>query len=671
MYTSYSALRYSADTANQSVRTGFSGARTGVFGLSAKRAYQLRLLSIRNTGHPSGSAQGHNRPRLSYGKLTPDEIAAMLQLHRQAAPKSALPQPPYMQSGNYAMSDDDSAVGSDADDELIFAIFVLCQSLCILLSTTSWMNTMEVVSTLFSALLAVSPCALHLCSSDTTSSSDGEEGASPSSSPTVPVEPVVPVVSSQNGAGHVLRSSARAKVRTEKGDYIKTLVDNGLLSQLGCDDNIRDDPSVDTPPVSRCKASGITAKVSDKPTPPSAEVYLEDLGSLPPSVLSGHHAPTPLAVVADAGLAVKSPSLLSSIVKTLVMQKPIDNAVDAGPSSVSVIDLTGVDNILPSSDAVHPGDAEGLLSTTQNMGADNFFSGLDAFISDRCCDHESEPEDIADAAGDSRTVPLSLSKPPLPPLREPDDVTLHVMQPELQEGQLVPLYAQMPSIGSVYFFDDPAMFEHPACITYDEIVPFFSHDALRSFLSYMHFTGHAPYCNLATMPHSAFASDGKKVLYASHTAVAMTCTSMTSNGPEFTTCAFVSHEDGLSNKNKVPSLAQRKEPASAYRSPTKLSSARKDYWHCLGFSDDVLIFDGHASKNHHFFFHPQDFDNLSSLPRYTPSHDLDYFMLVAVGYTPTIWCVKKRPHLNLNIQFVVVLGQAPNAEELAAAGYVG
>ncbi|KAK0491751.1 hypothetical protein EDD18DRAFT_1358536 [Armillaria luteobubalina] len=315
------------------------------------------------------------------------------------------------------------------------------------------------------------------------------------------------------------------------------------------------------------------------------------------------------------------------------------------------------------------------------------------------------------------------------------------MQPVLQESQLVPLYEKMPSIGEfraiISLGQDPNMFEHPTCVTYDEIVLFFSRNALWSFISYMQFTRHGPYCNLTTLPPTAFVSDGRKALYASRTAVAMTvgmamachlyqpaweggyeiqdpsgisdtyikggtvyhsitvmpfrqlwhrkstmlssifkllymqCSSMTSNGPEFTTCSNITREDGPANKNKLPSPAQRKDPASANHSPNKLSSAGKDYWHCLGFEDDIPIFDSHASKKHHFLFRPGDFDKLSSLPQYTPSRNLDYFTLVAVGYMPAVWSVKKHPHLNMNVQFVIVLGQAPNTAELANAGYMG
>ncbi|KAK0499321.1 hypothetical protein EDD18DRAFT_1349501 [Armillaria luteobubalina] len=145
---------------------------------------------------------------------------------------------------------------------------------------------------------------------------------------------------------------------------------------------------------------------------------------------------------------------------------------------------------------------------------------------------------------------------------------------------------------------------------------------------------------------------------------------MTSVGPKFSTHAFITQEDGLSNKNKVLPLAQHKDTASSSQSLTKLSSAGKDYWHCLGFADDVLIFDGHVSKKQHFLFHPQDFDNLSSMPHYAPSHNLDYFTLIAVGYMPAVWCVKKCPCLNMNVQFIVVLGQALSVAELAKAGYI-
>lgn len=81
----------------------------------------------------------------------------------------------------------------------------------------------------------------------------------------------------------------------------------------------------------------------------------------------------------------------------------------------------------------------------------------------------------------------------------------------------------------------------------------------------------------------------------------------------------------------------------------------------------VPIFDGRLSKHHQFLFRPKDFDNIATMPRVTK--DLDRFALVAVSYTPGVWSPNGVPRINLNVQFVILLGQAPKPDELASAGY--
>ncbi|PBK65099.1 hypothetical protein ARMSODRAFT_1022524 [Armillaria solidipes] len=156
--------------------------------------------------------------------------------------------------------------------------------------------------------------------------------------------------------------------------------------------------------------------------------------------------------------------------------------------------------------------------------------------------------------------------------------------------------------------------------------------------------------------------------------------SILSKGPEFTTCGNVTGT-GM-NKNKFLSPAQQKVPVP--KTPVKsgsawpnslaakgpLASTPKEYYHCLGFEDDVPVFDGRASKGRHFLFRPEDFNNIASMLRYGTGRNLDYFSLVAVGYTPTVWSTKREAHLSMNVQFVVLLGQAPNSATLATAGYI-
>ncbi|KAK0502603.1 hypothetical protein EDD18DRAFT_1101000 [Armillaria luteobubalina] len=618
------------------------------------------------TSRPGRAVLEGGQASLSYGKLTSDEIATVLQLHRQyMAFIICFPgvPPSNTQYTGPIGSDDDSAVVSDADDESILVhLFVD--------DITEENNR----------------------SSNTASSSEGDRNDSPSPSAVVPDALVASVLSCPQGGDQVLRSSACARVPTKKGNYVKTLL-----------------------PVSRRKAAAVS-------TSPSTNVYLEDLGLPPPSIrkcktgrlstVVGCQPSSSLAIIAEVRKAMESTSFLSSVVKTVVVDKPIHNTTTEAQvlaSPTPVVDRTGIDNVMSSSQAAGSIGAKGdkpslpksgscsdmglpaaLSSAAGGLGHDDFFASLDALIGSIAVIDVAimspSPKKLNPPAwslGPSLLL-CSFLKPPLPPLTKPEDETLHVMQLELQEDPLVPLYALMPSIGEfravVSLGQDPNTFKHPPCISYNE--------SLYPSLT----LGHAPYCNLSTMAPGALTSDGKKALYASHTAVvmivgvvaachlfhpacegscgAMKSSSMTSVGPEFSTCAFITREDGLSNKNKVLSPAQRKDTASSSRSLTKLSSAGKDYWHCLGFADDVPIFDGRVSKKHHFLFRPQDFDNLSSMPRYAPSRDLDYFTLVAVGYTPAMWCVKKRPHLNMNVQFIVVLGQAPSSAELTNAGYV-
>ncbi|KAK0449815.1 uncharacterized protein EV420DRAFT_1483038 [Desarmillaria tabescens] len=361
---------------------------------------------------------------------------------------------------------------------------------------------------------------------------------------------------------------------------------------------------------------------------------------------------------------------------------------------------------------------------------DDFLASLNALIGSDCMDAESEEEEPdepepAPAAALTALVFLSFCiveliltccglsrKPPAQDMEEPAEEHLHVMHLELQEDQLRAIYVLMPSIGGYRAIIEPGVspdsFEHPPCITLDEIIRFFPQDSIQSFIAYLKFLGYAPYCNLSTMPRSAFTSDGKKAMYCGHTAVVLIAGVVTESflrnvarqggydaesveprpipieggqGPEFTTRGNLSGTG--SNQNAYPSPVQQKVsstssgstpgksrsawPSSPSKTPT-LSSMPKEYYHCLGFEDDVPIFDGRASQGRHFLFRPMDFDNLASMPRYKPGHDLGYFSLVAVGYTPTVWTVGREARLSTNVQFVVVLGWAPNADALTAAG---
>ncbi|PBK65100.1 hypothetical protein ARMSODRAFT_1022525 [Armillaria solidipes] len=112
-----------------------------------------------------------------------------------------------------------------------------------------------------------------------------------------------------------------------------------------------------------------------------------------------------------------------------------------------------------------------------------FLVGLDAFIGSECREAESEVD--ANDTPDTETAPLPIVSPSKPAdqnLDEPDDETMRVMKPELQEEQLIAHYALLASIGYYRSIispgSTPESFDHPPCITYDEILRFFSRDAI-------------------------------------------------------------------------------------------------------------------------------------------------------------------------------------------------
>lgn len=87
----------------------------------------------------------------------------------------------------------------------------------------------------------------------------------------------------------------------------------------------------------------------------------------------------------------------------------------------------------------------------------------------------------------------------------------------------------------------------------------------------------------------------------------------------------------------------------------------------------VPIFDRRSSQGQHFLFRNEDFDKLVTLPCYLPGKDLDRFTLVTVGHTPSVWAPDpdQPPRITLNVQFVIVLGQAPKPADLEVLGFGG
>ncbi|KAK0477529.1 hypothetical protein IW261DRAFT_1420839 [Armillaria novae-zelandiae] len=329
-----------------------------------------------------------------------------------------------------------------------------------------------------------------------------------------------------------------------------------------------------------------------------------------------------------------------------------------------------------------------------------------------CCDDSPEPIAAESPIAVASVGVAGVSRAPQPPVQsldEPDDDSLWVMLPKLQEEQLRDLYANMPHLGAYRAVILPGeaveTFDHPPCMTFDVIVNLFICGALRSVLSWYKWGGTAPYCNLSMLPHPALRSDGRKATYNSQTAVAITVGVVTDcslyntmqqggyeseayvlggktyhsiwvmplsqpwqrestmlgllffltlikssailpEGIEFSTWARAVGTSVYSNHNKFPLPLLSKKPTSTTgkaspsvrwpKSPSKNvglgSSLQHEFYHCLGFDNEV-----------------------------------------AVGYTPSVWTVSsisREARLSMNIQFVIVLGQALPQAELVSAGFI-
>ncbi|KAK0461525.1 hypothetical protein IW261DRAFT_1428396 [Armillaria novae-zelandiae] len=330
-------------------------------------------------------------------------------------------------------------------------------------------------------------------------------------------------------------------------------------------------------------------------------------------------------------------------------------------------------------------------------------------------------------------------------LAEPDDEALHIMLPAIQEEQLRDHYATLPGLGAVHTMvpigQDETSFDQPPYITINDVARLYNRDTIWSLVAARHFTGAAPYCNMATLPRSAFASDGHKPLYNNHTAVAVvtgvviesalahTCqvgygksvhglhilpfsqpwcrestmlgllfeeTTVRSENISTAGICLASHALSSTlqhNNNRYPSpllQGQKTTPAvkdggsssksthakSAWpKSPSKpttlvsKTSQDRDFYHCLGFNDEIPVFDSCASRGAQFLFRDEEFAALPALPWF-PHAELDRFTMVAVGYSPSVWSPSpSNPHVSLNIHFAIMLGCAPSATALTSAGY--
>ncbi|KAK0493393.1 hypothetical protein EDD18DRAFT_1108175 [Armillaria luteobubalina] len=252
-------------------------------------------------------------------------------------------------------------------------------------------------------------------------------------------------------------------------------------------------------------------------------------------------------------------------------------------------------------------------------------------LSDDDDDHMNMP-----SAGD----PSAVSAPPLP---EPEDDALCVMLPEIQEEQLHAHYVALPGLGTVRVMvpigQDLSSFDQPCYVTIEDVARLFNKNTIYSLIAAQQFTGSSPYCNLSTLGHVSITCDGRKALYRGHTAVTLVMGVVVESALNISTARIFLATRALSmvqqnNNNRYPSpVLQKKAPAaeggqsgnltpsrSAWpKSPLKPATLasrpvpEQEYYHCLGFNDEVPIFDGRASKGSHFLFCSADFTGLAAL----------------------------------------------------------
>ncbi|KAK0480895.1 hypothetical protein IW261DRAFT_1563602 [Armillaria novae-zelandiae] len=290
-------------------------------------------------------------------------------------------------------------------------------------------------------------------------------------------------------------------------------------------------------------------------------------------------------------------------------------------------------------------------------------------------------------------------------LAEPDDEALRVMLPAIQEEQLCDHYATLPGLGAVCTMvligQDETSFDQPPYITIDDMARLYNRDTIqfitvcfssfspltvpspraRSLVAARHFTSAVPYCNMATLPRSAFTSDGRKPLYNNRTAVAvvtgvviesaLACTCQVSYGKSVHSLRILPFSQPWHRESTMLGLlfeettvrSENISTAGICLASHALSSMPQHN------NNRLPVFDGRASRGTQFLFHDEEFAMLPALPRF-PCAELDHFTMVAVGYSPSMWSPSpSNPHVSLNIHFAIMLGHAPSAAALTSAGY--
>ncbi|KAK0227840.1 hypothetical protein IW262DRAFT_1455022 [Armillaria fumosa] len=207
---------------------------------------------------------------------------------------------------------------------------------------------------------------------------------------------------------------------------------------------------------------------------------------------------------------------------------------------------------------------------------------------------DSSPEEDDD---DPTNIPSTVDPPAdsAPPLLDPEDDVLCVMLPEIQEEQLHTHYVALPGLGTVRVMvpigQDPSSFDQPCYIMIDDVAHLFNKNTICSLIVAQQFTGSGPYCNLSTLG----------------------LLSLTCDDPSPALQKKPPATDGGQSSNLTPGKSAWPKSPSKPATLTSHPIPEWEYYHCLGFNNEVPIFDGHASKGSHFLFCSTDFTGMSAL----------------------------------------------------------
>ncbi|KAK0437155.1 hypothetical protein EV421DRAFT_1907449 [Armillaria borealis] len=374
---------------------------------------------------------------------------------------------------------------------------------------------------------------------------------------------------------------------------------------------------------------------------PGAEIKSLVLSPPYPDMTS-HDAAT---LMVPDGLIVSTASVASRVSHTLLehamplammaVSRNIHPELAIVPSSVTGVAASSLDVLLSDLDALIGCVVCPLLFfwlLTQPMYLlllfASFLSGVHT-VSDTY--RESSPEEDDEESMVNDAMPSDVGPDPdalLDPWLswdELEELELHVMLPEVQETHLRPLYALLPTTGpycSMVLCNQTAnSFGQPPYLRLDHISSMFNKDCLWYMFLSLVILIHLAYCVPPPQGQGILINDGLKCLLAGQTVVSMVTSVVVDS---FLIKAF--HPDpspakltqwssvGLSSKSTTNSW-----PHSPSKPATLSSHNQRGYYHCLGFTDEVPVFDGRSSHGRHFLFRNEDFDNLTLMCSVTAS----------------------------------------------------